>query len=184
MMDRPSTRRRWLMGGSALGAAALVVAGKRWWKNQEAQALQEVQEAPPDFWLARFPRPEGGELSMQAFLGRPLVVNFWATWCPPCVRELPLLDEFARSQATQALRCIALAIDGVEQVQTFIRRTPIGVPVGVAGTARLELVRQLGNAQAGLPFTVLLDAQGRQIRHRLGEITRSELDSWAKLVQT
>lgn len=169
------------MGGSALGAAALVVAGKRWWKSHEAG---EAQEAPTDLWLARFPRPEGGELSMQAFRGRPLVINFWATWCPPCVRELPLLDEFARSRAAQELPCIALAIDGVEQVQAFIRRTPIGVPVGVAGTARLDLIRQLGNAQAGLPFTVLLDAQGQRVRHKLGEITRSELDSWAMLVRT
>lgn len=177
-MDRSIPRRRWLMGSAALGAAVLVVAGKRWWKDHEAQ------DAPQDFWLARFPRPEGGELSMEAFRGRPLLVNFWATWCPPCVRELPLLSEFARSQGAQGLPCVALAIDAVAQVQAFIRQTPIGVPVGVAGTARLDLVRQLGNAQGGLPFTVLLDARGQQIRHKLGEITRNELDAWAALVRT
>jgi thiol-disulfide isomerase/thioredoxin len=180
-------RRQTLAFGAIAALAAAAGTGVAVWR-QPGSGTGAAQGAalslPPDFWQMRFAKPDGGELAMADFRGQPLLINFWATWCPPCVRELPALDGFAREQAQAGgVRVLGLAVDGAAPVKAFVRAAGLRLPVAVAGLEGSELARQLGNAQGGLPFTVLLSADGRIAQTRLGETNLAELNQWAKALK-
>lgn len=161
----------------ALSAAIAVVAGTSglaWRRRQEAEATLDES-----FWARRFAQPEGGELALSQLRGRPLVINFWATWCAPCVKEMPELDRFQRAYAPRGWQVLGLAIDRREPVQEFLRRTPVGFAVGLAALDGTDLARQLGNASGALPFTVVLDGRGRIVERKLGQTSFDELARWA-----
>jgi thiol-disulfide isomerase/thioredoxin len=170
-------RRQTLTFGAVAAVAAATGAGVGVWRQPEA-AEAGLGALPPDFWSMSFTRPEGGELALKAFRGKPLIINFWATWCAPCVRELPEIDRFAAEKAGAGVHTVALAVDGPTPVREFLKRIPVKMPVGLAGLDGSELSRQLGNAQGGLPFTVMVAADGRLAQRRLGETSRDELNRW------
>lgn len=169
-------RRHWLAGGVGLAAA---VGGAAWYQSRGGSADPALEA---QVWALRFPRPEGGELALAALRGRPLLINFWATWCPPCVRELPLLDRFVQGQGAGGWQVVGIAVDGPTPVREFLRRTPLGFPVGLAGLEGTTLVRQLGNPGGGLPFSVALDRAGRLRERHLGELSESILRDWVQRI--
>lgn len=173
--DTAPTRRRALYALVAAAAGASGV-GWAWWKLQPHSAAPGVEQA---LWQERFQTPDGAELTMQSFQGRPLLVNFWATWCPPCVRELPMLDAFSARQNQHGIQVIGLAVDKPEAVQRFLGRTPLRFPVALAVEGGLGLTRSLGNLQGGLPFTVLLGEDGMVQQRKIGELTTEDLASWS-----
>ena len=124
-------------------------------------------------------RPGGQPLVMAQLRGRPLVLNFWATWCPPCVEEMPLLDRFARERAASGWQVVGVAVDGPTPVREFLQRQPVGFPVGLAGFGGADLARSLGNAGGALPFTVVLAADGRVVARKMGEAHAEDLAAWA-----
>jgi thiol-disulfide isomerase/thioredoxin len=166
-----NTRRRWLVGGVGL-AGVMAGLGGALWREQAAQS--------PDasLWQLRFTTPEGGTLALADHQGRRLLINFWATWCPPCVRELPLLDRFQREHRASGWQVLGLAIDGPTPVREFLTRTPLGFPVGLAGLEGASLSRQLGNTTGGLPFSVAIDPAGRLRERHLGELSAADLARW------
>jgi thiol-disulfide isomerase/thioredoxin len=168
-------RRNILAAG--LGAAALA-AGAGW----SAWQRRALDTESGGLWDQRFPTPDGGELVMAHFRGRPLVLNFWATWCPPCVKEMPELDRFHRSQAAGGARVVGLAVDGPTPVREFLTRVPISFPIGLAGFEGTDLSRRLGNAQGALPFTAVFGADGRLRHRKLGETSVEELQRWLTAV--
>lgn len=173
--ERSFLRRHWLLGAGCLAAAA--GAGVAWWRLQPDPAqAQEVQA----FWQMRFERPEGGELTVTDFRRRPLLVNFWATWCPPCVEELPMIEAFWRQNAAKGFQVLALAIDQPSAVRRFLARQPLTFPVGLAGLGGTELAKSLGNSQGGLPFSVFFDANGQIYRQKLGQLSLQDLQGWAR----
>jgi thiol-disulfide isomerase/thioredoxin len=130
-------------------------------------------------WAARFEQIPSGELTMASLRGKPLVVNFWATWCPPCVKEMPELDRFAQAHAAQGWQVLGLAIDQRSAVQQFLGKTPVRFPIALAGAEGTQWVRELGNPAGGLPFTAVFDAQGRLVQRKLGATDQEELRRWA-----
>jgi thiol-disulfide isomerase/thioredoxin len=170
-------RRRLLYAGVA-GVAALAGAGAAWWKLRPQPIPQDAAAA---LWPMTFDTPAGGALAMQSLRGKPLVVNFWATWCPPCVEELPLLDGFYRQHAAKGWQVVGLAIDQPSAVRKFLDRTPVGFPVGLAGLGGTELGTALGNLSGGLPFTVVLGAAGDVLQRRMGRLTPADLAQWSQL---
>ena len=114
----------------------------------------------------QFPAPDGSALDVVALKGKPVVINFWATWCPPCIREMPDLAALAREMGDQAA-FIGIAADTDGNVKKFTAKNPgIDFPLVLAGYNALNLSRQWGNERGGLPFTVVLDAKGQiQWRH-------------------
>jgi thiol-disulfide isomerase/thioredoxin len=158
----------WLAGGAALAAGA----GVALWRHP---AVGPTDDA---FWSLRFERPEGGELALASFRGKPLVINFWATWCPPCIKELPAFDQVHRTHGPRGVQVIGLAVDGPTPVRQFLARQPVSFPIGLAGLEGTNLTRELGNTAGGLPFTVVFDRQGTLRHRKLGQTAFDELAGW------
>jgi len=148
-------RRRWLVTAGAVAAAA--GAGLAWWRLQPGDAWSDAEQV---LWTQQFQTPSGDLLSLASFKGRPLLLNFWATWCPPCVEELPMIDAFWREPAAKGLQVIGLAVDQPSAVRRFLERQALGFPVALAGLGGTELSKSLGNATGSLPFSVFLGADG------------------------
>ena len=180
-MKTDLNRRRWLYGGVAAVAAGAGVGGA--WMKHDANAANaggNVNASDPTFWSRSFVRPEGGELKLADFRGKPLLVNFWATWCPPCVEELPMVDRFFHDHAASGWQVIGLAIDQPTSVRKFLEKTPVSFPVGLAGLEGTELVKQLGNTTGGLPFTLMLKADGKVAAQKMGKLGPADLDAWRR----
>lgn len=159
-------RRRWLAAGVAVAAAAGGAGVAAWWRaRQEAPAL----------WGLEFPTPEGTPLRLADWRGRPLLLNFWATWCAPCVREMPALDRFAAEQGPRGWAVLGLAVDNPAQVRQFLAKLPVRYPIAIAGFPAVALSKELGNTQGGLPFTVAFDRRGQPVWRHLGETTYDRL---------
>ena len=171
-------KRRMLLAAGVGAAAAALGAGVAWWRLRPGDA-----PLPPGFWESRFERPEGGEFVLADFRGKPLALNFWATWCPPCVTELPLLDNFHREQGAAGWTVLALAVDSPTPVREFLRKRPLAMPVGLAGLDGVEFGRSLGNAQGGLPFTVVLDRRGEVRRRHLGALKEADIAAWKHAIE-
>jgi thiol-disulfide isomerase/thioredoxin len=169
-------RRSALMTGAAVAAAA-AGGGIAWWRARDAAEREAVA-----VWQSRFDTPAGGRLSLADLRGHPMLLNFWATWCPPCVKELPLLDRFYRDQRARGWQVIGLAVDSLAPVQEFLVRRPVSFPVGMAGAQGVSLSRELGNAEGSLPFTVVLNRTGAVVQRKLGAIKAEDLARWQSLV--
>lgn len=172
------SRRRWLMGAVA-GAAALAGAGVALRKYQPQQMAPDAELA---LWGAEFAQIDGGRLTMAALRGKPLLLNFWATWCPPCVDELPLLSSFFQINVVKGWQVLGLAVDQQESVKRFLARTPVTFPVALAGASGIEIGKSLGNLSGGLPFTVVLGSDGSIAHRKMGRVTPEDLLAWATLV--
>lgn len=171
-------RRGLLFGGVAVAAAAAGLGGA-WWRHGAVSAAGG-EPLDPAVWTSKFDRPEGGELDFAALRGKPLLINFWATWCPPCVEELPMVDRFFRDQVSNGWQVVGLAIDQPSAVRKFLARTPVTFPVGLAGLQGTELVRQLGNTSGGLPFTLVIAADGTVAARKMGKLEPADLEGWLR----
>ena len=168
---------RWGVAGTALSALG---AGVVWRQRQAATSPAEATAvANPTLWQLRFDRPEGGELAMDSLLGQPLLLNFWGSWCPPCVAEMPELDRFAREMAPAGWRVLGLAVDNPKAVRSFLAAHPVGYTIALAGFEGADLSRRLGNLQGGLPYTVLFNAEGKVVQQKAGPTSLAELQRWA-----
>jgi len=172
-------RRGWLIAGAGVAAAA---AGIGWRGFSEARREAGLDAATGGLWHRRFDRPGGGEVVMAAWRGQPLLVNFWATWCPPCIREMPEIDRFHREFGPRGWQVLGLAVDRVEPVREFLVRKPVAYTIGMAGLEGTELGRLLGNDKGGLPFTALFGRDGRVAQRKLGETNFEELARWATAI--
>ncbi len=130
---------------------------------------------PHPFYGHDFPDSTGQQKNLTDYLGQPLVLNFWATWCPPCVKEMPDLQ--ALHEKYPNIHIVGLAVDTASNVLKFGEKVSVSYPLLVAGHGGISLMRDLGNKQGGLPFTVLFDAQGRLVHSILGQIDPTKLDA-------
>ena len=169
-------RRQFLVGG-VTATAGLAGAGLAWWRFQPHAVVDGALDA---FWAQQWDAPDGAPLQMAAFRGQPLLLNFWATWCPPCVEELPMLNTFYRERRAQGWNVVGLAIDQPSAVRQFLQRLPLDFPVGLAGFGGTELTKQLGNTNGGLPFTVVFDRQGSIAHRKIGQVKPEDLVAWAQ----
>ena len=167
-------RRQALIGGVA-GLSLIGGVGAGWWWNSGTNP----NPLPADFWSMRFEQPQGGELVLQSMRGQKLLLNFWATWCAPCVTEMPLLDQFHRDQRADGWQVVGLAIDGPTPVRSFLAQRPVGFAIGLAGIGGVELARALGNPSGSLPYSVVINRSGMAVQSKLGALHASDLKDWA-----
>lgn len=175
-------RRNMLYGGAAT-AAALAGASAAWWKFEPKNDVNSVPvtAAADAFWGLSFDTPAGAPLPMSNFRGKLLLVNFWATWCPPCVEELPLLDFFYQENKDKNLQIVGLAVDQPSAVRTWLQTRPLNFPVGMAGLGGTELSKSLGNRSGSLPFTVVFGPKGSLLHRKIGKVTPEDLVQWTQL---
>lgn len=173
-------RRGW-MGAAAAGALALggglvIVARQR----REQATLGEAEQA---FWTQRFdPVVDGEPVRVDGLRGRPLLLNFWATWCPPCVAELPLLDAFYQAQRSRGWSVLGLAVDQRGAVVRFLQSQPLSFTLAMAGYPGIELSRSLGNVSGALPFSAVFASDGTIVHRKIGKWAEADLNALARTV--
>ncbi len=126
-------------------------------------------------WKATPPGATGTSQPLAAFKGKPVVVNFWASWCGPCVKEMPALSAMQREYQKKSITFIGLGMDSEKNVNDFLKKIPVDYPVYVTGFGGADLARSFGNNAGGLPFTVVIDAKGQVRSTKLGEVNEAEL---------
>lgn len=173
----PAPRRGLLLGAAALATAAGL--GLAWWQTRGTGPTGQQPFA--GFWDLRWDTPQGTSVALQDLRGKPLLINFWATWCPPCIEELPLINDFYLKNKANGWQVLALAIDSPSNVQGFLKKMPLEFTVGLAGTNGSEVGRELGNPSGSLPFSVALDVAGTIAQRKLGRLKAEDLAAWAQL---
>jgi len=121
------------------------------------------------------PDMQGQRRQIGEWRGKVLVVNFWATWCPPCLKEVPELVRLQGRLGSNDLQIIGIAVDSETNVRQFAQTHPINYPVLIGNAGAIELSRLAGNARGGLPYTIVLDRKGRALRLFHGDLTEATL---------
>lgn len=163
------TRRGWLItfGGVALASAAAGIA------LRSASLAPEVPaEGDPAalLWATTGPDLAGTTQALSQWRGKVVVVNFWATWCPPCREELPELVRIQQSLGPSGVQIVGVAVDEKAKVAAFAEKAGINFPILLLEYGGIELARRTGNRAGGLPYTVVLDRNGRIAHVELGAI--------------
>jgi len=112
--------------------------------------------------------------------GRPLLVNVWASWCAPCVHEMPELQRFAASQGSNGVQVVGIALDDADAVRAFLRRVPVAYPILLDAPGAADGGVRLGNPKGVLPYSVLISADGVLLKQRIGPFAAGELADWAR----
>lgn len=140
------------------------------------QSLQKRDRLPP----LSLPDLDGTPTDGAQWAGKVLLLNFWATWCEPCQREIPLLMDLQRTWGPKGLQVVGIAIDEPEVVRPFVAQRGLDYPVLVGGEDAIELSRTLGNRIQVLPFSVLVDRNGRLLQVQIGELKQAALEEWLR----
>ena len=127
--------------------------------------LRDLQGNP-----ARFPGPHAG---------RPMLVNLWASWCGPCIEEMPELQRFAAAQGGAGVQVVGIALDEPQAVLAFLQRIPVDYPILVDTPGPADAGVRLGNPRGVLPYSILVSAEGRLLKQRIGPFAHGEIDDWA-----
>ena len=133
---------------------------------------QAVPREQPDFTLTGL---DGKRHSIQEWSGHPKVVNFWATWCVPCRKEIPLLNRIQAEYRTKGLKIIGIAVDFAEDVRKFTTSTPLDYDVLVGEDDAMEAAKAFGVGDMALPFSAFVDSRGRILTVHLGELHEADL---------
>lgn len=183
---------------AVLGAVAGLAfnGGGAFWQTQTGQDLLERrararQPVPAGVDVAKvgavipaidLPKLDARRLRLPGdILGRPTLVNVWASWCGPCVVEMPELARFAQSQGGTGTQVVGIALDEPDAVNAFLAKVPVDYPIALDSPGRSDAGVRLGNVRGVLPYTVLLDARGRLVKRKVGPFVPGELDTWARL---
>lgn len=121
------------------------------------------------------PDLNGRRHTIQEWNGRVVLINFWASWCEPCRREIPMLNALQREYGSRGLQIIGVAIDDPAQVHSFQQTLALEYPSLVSPITDMNLIRAYGNDQGGIPYTVLYDRQGMIHYTHMGELHKAEL---------
>jgi thiol-disulfide isomerase/thioredoxin len=169
-------REIWLIGGIAFLFTAIgIYFGTQTLRPQIQQTPQDV--AASRLLTQSLPDAGGQMQALSQWKGKTLLVNFWATWCAPCVQEMPELTVLQHDVAAKNIQIIGIGVDSAANIAEFSLKYKIGYPLYVAGMGGAELSRHLGNQVGGLPFTVLIGADGQVRKVYSG---RLKLDSLRK----
>ncbi len=166
-------------GGMIVAATGILAAALgltlNWWRTEP----EEVgSEATAVLFAASFPDPDGAVQPLANWRGRPLVVNFWATWCPPCVEEMPDLQQVRDQYLSLGVEIVGIGIDSAAKIAAFRDKHRLTLPLLVAGAGGSDLYRALGNASGVLPYTVLIGADGRVRKRHVGQVKPDQLRRW------
>lgn len=135
-------------------------------------------ERLPTFALSSL---DGAQVELPAaYAGRPVLINLWASWCGPCVTEMPALQSFAREQGANGIQVVGIALDDAEAVRAFVERTGVAYPILLDTPGPADAGVRLGNPKGVLPFSILVSSDGRLLKQRIGPFEEGEIAGWAR----
>ena len=170
-------RRQWMsIIGFNLVALAAGVATSQWIFRSELADDPAIKVFFANPWQA----PDGKSVDTKEWRGKVLVVNFWASWCPPCVEEMPTLDKLQAEFKNQNVLFVGIGIDSPSNIRQFIETTIISYPIVLGGLGGNEINKMLGNPSGALPFTVVINPKGEIKSRKLGKISEDELRKMIK----
>jgi thiol-disulfide isomerase/thioredoxin len=140
------------------------------------KAITKLKKAD-QIQLTEFSLPDttGKQHAMSEWQGKLRVINFWATWCPPCREELPALVELQKQYVPKNVQFLGIAIDDAEPVTEFLSKMAINYPMLIAGQGGIELAYSLGNFASAIPFTIIVDKENNVVFHHSGELSKAQL---------
>lgn len=163
-----------------LVAAMALLAGIHAGRQRSGITVQLSQEAGREalgrLFASSFDDLEGKPQQFARWQDKTVVVNFWATWCPPCREEIPAFSRLQQRYAAQGVQFVGIALDSADNVRAFAAAYPVSYPFLMGGAAGGDLARQLGNTSLSLPFTLLISPQATLHLVRLGPLSESEID--------
>jgi thiol-disulfide isomerase/thioredoxin len=163
------------MPGAPIGAGATADAATDAPDTANASTAAPTRPIPDTVPDLKLPDLAGQQKSLRDFRGHPLIINFWATWCAPCRREMPLLQRLRRSHRGEGLEVVGIAVDFRAAVADYVRRQPVDYPLLIGEDSGLAAAEQFG-MQTVLPFSVFADAAGRILAVKVGELHADEAD--------
>lgn len=162
--------------------AVTALAGGYWlsqWLRAPSAAVSNASGQLLEFTL---PDVDGRPRHLGEWRDKILILNFWATWCPPCREEIPLLIAVQKKYAAQGVQVVGLALDRAEGVKAYGVSVGINYPLLVHDSDMLKIMELYGNRSGALPFSVVLDRQGTIVTRKLGAFRGSELENILKPV--
>ena len=136
-------------------------------------ADQQSEQMPPKLEFS-FPDMQEKMQPVTQWQGKILVINFWATWCPPCLKEIPEFIQWQQEFQPDSVQFVGIAIDDKDAVAGFLKSIGVNYPMLIAGDEGFMLARQLGNIVNVLPFTIIVDRQGKIVHRQSGELSRAQ----------
>ena len=138
--------------------------------------LGQPQITAKSLYNTKLIRIDGTAANADAYRNKIIVLNFWATWCPPCREEMPELSQLHTQYQQQNVTVLGVAIDEPSAVAEYLKNAPVSYPVLLTENESFDLASQLGNNQAVLPYTVIIDENGSIIETFMGRITKEKLE--------
>ena len=160
-----------MLAALAAGAGGLW-AGHTWFGLNPPPGALSIGAPAIEFEL---PALDGSKVQRSSFDGRVQVINFWAPWCAPCRREIPVLQALREEFGSARVEVLGIALDEPQAVRDYVKEMGIDYPILLASMSDFGLMRAYGNDRDALPFTVIVDAQGRLHTRKLGEYHENDL---------
>lgn len=132
--------------------------------------------SPSALYSIRLRSPDGQTITLGQWPGKILLLNFWATWCSPCREEIPRLMDAQRRYAENGVQIVGIAVDTPEKVTPYVKEMALNYPTGIDEESGINLSRRLGNQAGVLPFSAIIDRQGRVIATIVGSLSEAQIN--------
>jgi len=153
-------------------AGIIALAGGLILQNSKALIQTEIKTPPLQFSL---PDETGKQHKISDWQGKILIINFWATWCPPCLKEIPEFIELQKEFDKKGVQFIGIAVEDVQSVKEYLETININYPILIGGEKAIVLSHQLGNIVNAVPFTLIVNQQGQIIHRQPGELSKEKI---------
>ncbi|MEQ1667230.1 MAG: redoxin family protein [Sulfuriferula sp.] len=165
------------MKKTLIAVALIVVAAGGYYFYQANNSKTAVVSVPTAdaLFKARITDLAGIRQPIAQWRGKVIVVNFWATWCPPCRAEIPEFIALQQQYGAQGLQFVGIALDEKAKIQSFVDEVGINYPILVGDLEAIALAQASGNRMGGLPYTVIIDRQGKLVATETGALSREKL---------
>ena len=146
-------------------------------RGQQSSGFMLGRDALDSLFATRLPDVDDKVQALSQWQGKTLVINFWATWCPPCREEMPAFSRLQEKYAANGVQFVGIAIDHADNVKKYVRQFGTAYPLLIGDATGADLTRILGNAQQALPYTLVLNGRNEVLLRHLGQVSESELDT-------
>jgi thiol-disulfide isomerase/thioredoxin len=162
-----------------LGSLLLGLGASYWLSSNPSQSSSASSQAAiyQEFLAVDWKKETGESANTEAWKNKILIINFWASWCPPCVEEMPMLSAFNQKIDSNTVQMVGIGIDSPSNLRQFLEKATVSYPILLGGLEGSDWMKRLGNLQGALPYTVILNPDGKILLTKLGKISEKELES-------